>query len=105
MDNELLNDQAILLECLLPKLMRRLFTLEQDHPVQELPLAQLRVCAILANGPKSMSAIGEELRNSTSAITQLADRMERAGLVERGPGSDDRRVRELRLTKEGAEMM
>ncbi len=104
MNNEI-NEQAVLLECLLPKMMRRLFSLEHDHPIYELPLAQLRVCTVLANGPKPMSAIGEELRISTSAITQLADRMERAGLVERVLGLEDRRVRELRLTKDGAEMM
>ncbi|HZO88327.1 MAG TPA: MarR family transcriptional regulator [Chthonomonadaceae bacterium] len=105
MTHDTLQEQAAQLECLLPKLMRRLFTLEPDHPVTELSLAQLRVCTILQAGPRTLSAIGVELGISVSAITQIADRLERAGLVERVAGKDDRRTRLLQLTAHGAELM
>lgn len=103
--NDTLLDQASQLECLLPALMRRLFTLEPGHPVTELPLAQLRVCIVLQAGPRTMSALGEELGISVSAITQIADRLERAGFVERVAEADDRRMKRLQLTSHGAGMM
>jgi DNA-binding MarR family transcriptional regulator len=98
-------EQAAELECLLPKLMRRLFQLQSDHPVSELPLAQLRLCTILQGGPRSMTMLGEELAISVSAVTQIADRLERAGLVERVAEADDRRMKLLRLTECGAKLM
>jgi DNA-binding MarR family transcriptional regulator len=105
MTDEVLLAQAAKLECLLPKLMRRLFTLDPSHPANELPLAQLRVCTILQAGPRTVSAISEELRISASAVTQIADRLERAGLVERVAEPDDRRMKKLQLTAHGAEVM
>ncbi len=100
-----LQRQAEELECLLPRLMRRMLTLERDHPATELPLAQLRVCTILQGGPRTLSAIGEELNISVSATTQIADRLERVNLVERVCGQDDRRTKKLQLSPTGAEMM
>ena len=100
-----LQQQAVELECLLPRLMRRMLTLERDHPATELPLAQLRVCTILQGGARTLSAIGDELNISVSATTQIADRLERAGLVERVCGQDDRRTKKLQLSLMGAEMM
>src|SRR5215472_9587622 len=98
MNDESLISQAAKLECLLPKLMRRLFTLDPSHPANELPVAQLRVCVILQAGPRTVSAVSEELGISVSATTQIADRLERAGLVERVAERDDRRMKLLRLT-------
>ena len=105
MNNEILLTQAAKLESLLPKLMRRLFTLDPNHPANDLPLAQLKVCTILQAGPRTVSAIGEELSISVSAATQIADRLERAGFVERIAEPDDRRMRKLRLTAHGADVM
>jgi DNA-binding MarR family transcriptional regulator len=105
MDDETLMEQAIWLECSLPKLMRHLFALDPDHPAMELPLAQLRVCTILQAGPRTISSLGEELTISVSAVTQIADRLERAGFVERIAEPDDRRMRKLRLTQHGAAVM
>ncbi|MEP6757226.1 MAG: MarR family transcriptional regulator [Chthonomonadales bacterium] len=93
------------LECLLPKLMRRLFTLDPNHPVAELPIAQLRVCTILQGGSKSMTILSDELAISMSAMTQIADRLEKSGLVERFGEADDRRIKLLRLSEGGARMM
>jgi DNA-binding MarR family transcriptional regulator len=103
-DNQI-EEQAKQLETVLPALMRRLFTLNPEHPVSDLPVAQLRVCIVLQSGPKPMSAASEELGISMSATTQLADRLERAGLVERVADPDDRRMKRLSLTAYGAELM
>jgi len=70
-----------------------------------MPVAQLRVCTILQAGARSISAMAEELGTSLSAVTQLADRLERSGMVERIPESDDRRSRKLQLTPHGTEVM
>lgn len=101
-----LADQAALVESLLPRIMRTLFTLEPDHPSNELPLAQLRICSVLlAAGSLSMSALGKELHTSVSAVTQMADRLEAAGYVERCADPEDRRSRCLRLTPYGLGVM
>jgi DNA-binding MarR family transcriptional regulator len=105
LDDESLDKQATELESMLPTVMRRLFTLNPDHPVAEMPVAQLRVCTILQHGAKTLSAVSDELGVSVSATTQIADRMERAGLVERTMGVDDRRTRYLTLSTHGLEIM
>ena len=53
----------------------------------------------------TMSALSGELGISHSATTQIADRLERAGMVERVLGADDRRCKSLRLTARGVEVM
>jgi len=83
-------------------LWRRISTLDADDPAMEIPGAQMRVCGILYESPKTMSALSEELGISHSAITQIADRLERAEMVERVPEEDDRRCKRLRLTERGA---
>jgi DNA-binding MarR family transcriptional regulator len=105
MTDDTLQEQAEQLECLLPKLMRRLFTLEADHPAMELPLAQLRMSLILYSGPRPITSLSEEMSISVSAATQIADRLERAGMVERVSDNEDRRIKNLRLTTTGAEIM
>jgi DNA-binding MarR family transcriptional regulator len=99
------HEQAMRLECLLPMTMARLFRLDKDHPLAEMPLAQLRVCVYLQGGPRTMSAIGEEYKISVSAVTQMADRLERGDFVERVVDTDDRRQKMLRLTEYGAKVM
>jgi DNA-binding MarR family transcriptional regulator len=71
----------------------------------ELPLAQLRLCGALSEGPRTMSGLSRELGVSLSSLTQIADRLERARLVKRTAAEDDRRVRCLQLTARGAAMM
>src|SRR5262245_55471890 len=99
---ESITEDATQLECLLPAVARRLFTLDE---ASEMPVAQLRVCSILQSGPRSMSSLSEELNISVSAVTQIADRLEKAGLVERVAESGDRRLRNLRLTETGQGLM
>ena len=79
--------------------------LVDDDPAAELPLRQLRVCMALYQQPRSMSQLGRELRFSLSAMTQIADRLERAGMVTRWFEDSDRRVRLLRLTPRARRML
>jgi len=88
-----------LLKALLPELL----AVEDD--TSDLPLRQLKVCVALFEGPRSMSEISRRMGVSQSAMTQTADRLERAGLVERFFQGPDRRVRLLKLTAEGQSMI
>jgi DNA-binding MarR family transcriptional regulator len=98
-------EQAQTTARLLHELLRQLAVGPEDDPVVELPLAQLRVCTVLHQGPRSMSALSRELGVSLSAMTQLGDRLERAQLVKRIAQGGDRRVRCLHLTERGEKMV
>lgn len=89
----------------LTKLMQRLFSVTTDNLAMELPVAQLRVCSLLWDGPRTMSSLAEALNISHSAITQIADRLERTELVERVIEEDDRRCKKLALTPKGLEVL
>ncbi|MBN2578016.1 MAG: MarR family transcriptional regulator [Pirellulales bacterium] len=98
------SQQAREIIVVLPTVIRHLFTMEGD-PAGELPLAQLQVCSLLFDAPRAMTLLSRELKISLSAMTQLADRMERAGLVRRVIEGADRRVRRLQLTPRGEEIL
>jgi len=98
-----IHDQARELTSLFVSLTRQLFVV--DDLVAELPLRQLRVCMVLYDGPRTMSALSRELGVSLSAMTQIADRLERAHLVKRSFEGNDRRVRCLQLTPRGQKIM
>lgn len=89
---------------LLHSLLRALASGSND-PAAELPLAQLRVCHVLQAGAQSISIISRELHVSVSAVTQIADRLERAKLVHRVAEDGDRRVRRLQLTRQGENLL
>jgi DNA-binding MarR family transcriptional regulator len=97
-------EQAKEIVALLPAVMRGLFRLDDDLAT-ELPLAQLRVCSLLMEGPRSMSILSREVGVTLSAMTQIADRLERSRLVKRVPEGTDRRVRCLQLTPRGEHLM
>ncbi len=88
---------------LLRVVLRRVFALDPEDPTTDLPVAQLRVCTFLSDAARPLSALAKEFGISASAATQVADRLEVAGLVERVADEDDRRVRNLRLTRRGAD--
>jgi DNA-binding MarR family transcriptional regulator len=104
MDESVPLEQSRAMVTLLMALTRQLFA-PDDRMVAELPLAQLRVCAVLYGGPRSMSALSRELSVSLSALTQIADRLERARLVIRVAGDNDRRSKCLQLTPRGIKIM
>lgn len=76
-----------------------------DDAASEMPLRQFRVCVELVAGARSMSALSRELGVTLSAMTQIANRLERAGLVTRGFEDNDRRVRQLSLTPRARRML
>jgi len=76
-----------------------------DELAQRLPVAQLRVCGELYVAPRSMSALSRRLGVSLSALTQLANRLEQAGLVRRVAQRSDRRVKQLQLTAQGRQTL
>ena len=54
--------------------------------------------------PLAMNALAEVLYCHASNVTGIVDRLESRGLVERRPGAEDRRVKTLVLTAEGADV-
>jgi DNA-binding MarR family transcriptional regulator len=82
---------------------RKLLTV--DDPTLDLPVRQLKVCLALLRRTCSMSEISREIGLSPSAVTQVADRLVRRGLVERAFQDEDRRVRKLKLTTKGLHLM
>lgn len=102
---EALREQAEHVARTLPRLMRQLFRVDGDDPAAALTVTQLRLCAVLSDGPMAMSAASQELGISLSAMTQIADRLERAGLVQRSKLESDRRVKVLILTSQATRLM
>ena len=102
-----LTQQASELEHLLPAVMRHTFTLDPTHPLTEMPFGQFRLCTLLfREGKRTMSQVSEDLSISVSAVTQMADRLEKAGMVERvSDCGGDRRTRFLQLTANGKTLM
>lgn len=78
--------------------------MQADH---SLSLRWYDVLLQLRNAPGgrlTMRDLGRAVVISKSGLTGLVDRMERAGLVERGGDPDDRRVVHVTLTPAGAEV-
>jgi DNA-binding MarR family transcriptional regulator len=93
--------QAEELASLISRLMRAINTIDSEDPAIELPLAQIRACGMIMDAPRTITNLAKELCISASAATQLADRLEKAGLAERFAEQDDNRVKLLRLTDYG----
>jgi len=100
MDDSVTLQQAKTIAAILPVLMRRLAG-PNDNLAAKLPLTQLKVCSALFRGRRRMSGLSRELGVSLSSLTQIADRLESAGLVKRVAHGADRRVRYLQLTARG----
>jgi DNA-binding MarR family transcriptional regulator len=84
---------------------------ELDRELREahaLPLREYEVLLVLESAPGRalrMSELADLVLLSHSGLTRLADRLERAGYVERGPCATDRRGLLARLTDKGAERL
>lgn len=61
--------------------------------------------ALLHKGPLPVNTIGKKVLITSGSITTAVDRLEGRGLVERFDEPNDRRVRLVRLTKEGAKLI
>jgi DNA-binding MarR family transcriptional regulator len=74
---------------------------------QELDLApmQLHTLRLLEPGQElPMRALAQSLFCDPSNVTGIVDRLEARGLIERTEGKHDRRVKILRLTRDGARL-
>ncbi len=60
---------------------------------------------IYYNGPSKISAICDHMMVSAPAASQMADRLEKANLVQRMPEPGDRRVRNVALTQQGEDFV
>ena len=80
------------------------------HGVLSARLAELDLTPVQAHAlrrldpdePLAMSALADALYCHASNVTGIVDRLESRGLVGRTPGTEDRRVKTLVLTPEGA---
>lgn len=104
-EEQAITEQAETLSNLLPSVVRRLFLGSQNSTTSDMPITQLRVCLLLQSGERTMTAISEEMGVTMSAVTQIADRLERSNMVERVTDREDRRVKILRLTSFGHEVL
>jgi DNA-binding MarR family transcriptional regulator len=88
---------------LLPGILRCLFAPPHEQsPLWDLPLPQMRALHTLRrHGALTMREVAAHLGVAMSTVTQLADRLEDRGLVERQPDTTDRRVVRLALTEHG----
>jgi MarR family transcriptional regulator, organic hydroperoxide resistance regulator len=85
---------------------------KEKHGVLTAHLAELDLTPVQAHTlrildpeyPLAMSELADVLYCHASNVTGIVDRLESRGLVERHPDADDRRVRTLVLTREGAEI-
>jgi DNA-binding MarR family transcriptional regulator len=62
---------------------------------------QIHTLLWLAEGPLTMGVLAKRLGVTEKTVTGVADRLERAGLVQRVRDEKDRRVIRLRLTRSG----
>lgn len=69
-----------------------------------LPQFDLMAALHHAGGTEKMSALSQRMKVSNGNITGVVDRLERDGLVERQAQAEDRRVKLISLTPQGAEI-
>src|SRR5690348_13744636 len=102
-------DALTWLERALPRTMRRLTDSEDmEHPLLQLPLAQLRLAHALYRedadaeaqaAGETMGHLSTQLGVRQNALTQAADRLVQRKLAERISDPHDRRIVRLRLTE------
>lgn len=72
-----------------------------EWPEHELSMAQFKALVFLSGGSARMGDLARFLGISLSSATNLADRLESKGLVQRDHDREDRRVVTCELTTEG----
>lgn len=88
------------------RLARRLHAEFAQNMVGGITMSQFIVLKILkTKGKVTVSEVAEELCVSLSAVTALADRLYKVGLVQRQRDEQDRRLVWLMLTGEGEKIM
>jgi DNA-binding MarR family transcriptional regulator len=75
--------------------------MEALEPLEIGPREFLLMRFVASAEGQSQQALAERLSVPASRMVALVDRLEDAGLVERRPNAEDRRIRELHLTRKG----
>ena len=103
--DSIVKNRAAKVEALLPRVLRMIYRSTEDSVLAQLPLAQFRILRLLYSGSRTITSLGDELCLTASAVTQMANRLQEAGLIHRIEDLDDRRVKHLSLTPKALEMM
>jgi MarR family 2-MHQ and catechol resistance regulon transcriptional repressor len=61
--------------------------------------------ALLYKGALPVNSIGEKIQLTSGSITTAIDRLEKRGLVQRQPSDSDRRIRLVKLTETGRDLI
>ncbi len=72
---------------------------------EDVSLGQYRVLVALEQGPMRPTEVGHTLGLTASAGSRLCERLVRKGLVRRWQASEDRRVAQVELTRNGQELV
>jgi MarR family transcriptional regulator, organic hydroperoxide resistance regulator len=78
----------------------RFFALAQEFDLTPMQLRALK--ELHPEREVAMSALASHLFCDASNVTGIVDRLEARGLIQRRPSAEDRRVKMLRVTPEGA---
>jgi DNA-binding MarR family transcriptional regulator len=85
---------------------KKLNTIFANDAEPQITPPYIKVLSVISNaGTCTMSDIAGEMGVSLSAVTALADRLEEYGLIERGRGSKDRRIVQVKINKTGKEVL
>ena len=72
----------------------------------DLTLPQAHVLQLLGAGPaRTMTSIAGALGCDASNVTGIVDRLEARGLIERRNSDDDRRIKTISITRDGASLI
>jgi len=96
---------ALEIESTLPRLMRIWHRGTDDPLLVQLPIAQLRIVRLLYTGSRTVTALGEELSLTASAVTQMVNRLQDSALVQRVEDPIDRRIKHIALTEKARALM
>ncbi len=92
------------LERLLPAVIQSLFGGAED-PLESIPIGQLRMIRHLESGPKTPTQLANMLGLTMGAISQLAQRLRSAEILEEQIDEHDRRSKTFALSARGQELM
>lgn len=94
------------LESLMPAFIRRVFVMDGETPLTELPIAQMRLLRLLQEQPNMrVSHVASELGTTPSAVTQMCHRLSASGYLDREDDTDDARGKRIRLSAKGAGLL
>ena len=83
------------------RLARRL---RQESDSGLTPSQTAALATVGGRGPLPLGALADEERISASTASKVVDKLVAAGLVERRPDPDDRRVAQISITREGRQV-